>query len=485
MTNARQKMLPGMLDDPRVAAATLPSLTYDSDEVKQAFERIAQELGWADEERGPLGKMIPRGARVLVKPNLVLHENQGPWGMEPVVTNLALIRAVVDAALRAGAAEVLVGDAPLQGCDFERLLRRTGMAEWAEQLMQRESAFKGIRDFRRTTCVFINGVRQANEGVQTEDHFTLFDLGAKSLLEPITNDRAPFRVTCYDPRLLARTHAPGRHQYLVAREIIEADVVINLPKLKTHKKAGITCALKNLIGINGNKEYLPHHRVGGATAKGGGDCYPRSNPLKRVIEYASDREYMTPSFSAAWAWHSIGKQFDRAARLLGDQLGVEGSWSGNDTIWRTCLDLNRILLYGRPDGTLSECPQRQVLHIVDAIVAGQGDGPLAPEPLPLGLILAGQNAAAVDWVGAFLLDYEPERVPLTREAFGKFSWPLTTFAATEVVFPGGWRTSETASEDGVLTLPVRHPIGWRDAARSASRKDEAPYAEKTEASNLR
>ena len=74
---------------------------------------------------------------------------------------------------------------------------------------------------------------------------------------------------------MRRTHAPGRHQYLVAREVIEADVIVNLPKLKTHKKAGVTCALKNLIGINGNKEYLPHHRVGGAER--GGDCYPAAS----------------------------------------------------------------------------------------------------------------------------------------------------------------------------------------------------------------
>ncbi|MCV6004648.1 DUF362 domain-containing protein, partial [Escherichia coli] len=85
--------------------------------------------------------------------------------------------------------------------------------------------------------------------------FVLFDLGRESLLEPITDQGQNFRVTCYDPRLLAARHAPGRHQYLVSRDIIEADVVINLPKLKTHKKAGLTCALKNLIGINGNKEF--------------------------------------------------------------------------------------------------------------------------------------------------------------------------------------------------------------------------------------
>jgi uncharacterized protein (DUF362 family) len=464
MTESQAKML----NDARVAATALSA--YAEDQAQQALERVTRELGWADDAHGLFGKVIPRGARVLIKPNLVLHENQGPWGMEPVVTHPALIRTVVEAVLRAEPAEVVVGDAPLQGCDFDRLMNLTGLGEWAEVLMKMDARFKGIRDFRRTTCVFVNGVRHATEGRQTEDHFALFDLGRDSLLEPITSDRDPFRVTCYDPRLLARTHAPGRHQYLVAKEVVEADVIINLPKLKTHKKAGITCALKNLIGINGNKEYLPHHRIGGATA--GGDCYPDRSPLKRAIEFTADQENMTASLAAAGVWHGIGKQLDRVARrLLGDQLGVEGSWSGNDTIWRTCLDLNRILLYGRADATMSHEPQRQVLHVVDAIVAGQGDGPLSPQPLPLGLLLAGQNAAAVDWVGALLLGYEPERVAIVREAFGNFSRALTSFAPEDVALLGDWKKGRAAEvlRARADALAVIHPVGWRDAAHPALR----------------
>src|SRR5215813_839547 len=382
--------------DPRVALTALPSPAYTDEsapggQIRQALEGVAKELRWSEEERGPFGRMIPRGARVLIKPNLVLHENEGPWGIEPLVTSQSLIRAVVEGALRAGPSEVLIGDAPLQGCDFQRLLSVTGLGEWADRLMRLEPAFKGVRDFRRTTCVFVNGVRLAAEGLQPEERFILFDLGRDSLLEPVADGRNSFRVTCYDPRLLARTHAPGRHQYLIAKEVIDADVIINLPKLKTHKKAGITCALKNLIGINGNKEYLPHHRVGGSHT--GGDCYPKSNLIKRTLEYLSDRQNSTTSYAKAMVWQVISKPLNRALWLTRDQLGIEGSWSGNDTIWRTCLDLNRILLYGQPDGTMAGRPQRQVIHVVDAVVAGQGDGPLAPRPLPLGLLLAGDNAA--------------------------------------------------------------------------------------------
>ena len=461
-----------MLSDSRVAVTALESPEYARDSggesaVRLALRQIARELGWDKDGRGAFGGVIPAGARVLIKPNLVLHENEGPWGIEPLVTNLSLIAAAVEEALLAGPAEVLVGDAPVQGCDFERLLEVTGMGRWAAETMRRDSRFKGVRDFRRTTCVFVDGVRHASEGRQSEDHFVLFDLGARSLLEPISGGHDPFRVTCYDPRLLARTHSRGKHQYLVAREVVEADVVINLPKLKTHKKAGITNALKNLIGINGNKEYLPHHRIGGAGA--GGDCYPDRSLIQRAMECISDRENTAASVPKARAWHAVGRQLQRVLHLQGDKLGIEGSWSGNDTIWRTCLDLNRILLYGRPDGSIADEPARQVLHIVDAVIAGQGDGPLRPQPLPLGMILAGRNAAAVDWVGALLLEYDPERISIVNHAFGDFQWPLTRFSSAGISVVGDWKAGSARQvfADYRRPEPIIHPMGWRDAARSA------------------
>lgn len=455
------------LSDSRVAAVEVRSHSYAQDEISDALARAARALDWAEESRGPLGGVIASGARVLVKPNLVMHENQGPWGMDPLVTHASIIRAVTEAALRAGASEVLVGDAPLQGCDFDQLLSATGLGDWAEELKQREPRFKGIGDFRRTTCVFIDGVRVASEDQVPEDQFVLFDLGGESLLEPISDNQNSFRVTCYDPRLMAKTHTVGRHRYLVSKNVIDADVVINLPKLKTHKKAGVTCALKNLIGINGNKEFLPHHRVGGS--KTGGDCYPGGSLVKRALEYTLDRQNQSSSFAMGRVWGGAATQLNRVSRLMGDRLEVEGSWSGNDTIWRTCLDLNRILLYGRSDASLADTPQRQVLHITDAVIAGQGDGPLSPQPLGLGLILAGRSAAAMDWVGARLLGYYPERITVAREAFSPFRWPLASFSPNDVMLAGDLGTGDANEllEEREIVTTIIYPLGWRDAARQS------------------
>ena len=439
--------------------------TVRATDVAAGLQRLGDFLEWSEVGRGPFGSAIPRGARVIVKPNWVLHENRGPWGLDPLVTDPELIKRIVDGVLAAGPSRVLVGDAPLQGCDLERLLSATGLDRWAAELTSREPSFEGLRDFRRTTCEIRYGVRVAREDQQPEDDFVMFDLGADSLLEPVTDRRGRFRVTQYDPRKMQTTHAPGRHCYLVARAIIEADVVVNVPKLKTHCKAGITGALKNLVGINGNKEYLPHHRVGGSHR--GGDCYPGGSVLKRAIEVAMDQSNLAPApGTRAFAWNATGDVLGRLAQWMGDEVGVEGAWSGNDTVWRMCLDLNRILSYGRTDGTLDETPQRRVLHVVDAMVAGQGNGPLFAEPLELGLLLGGSNPAAMDWVGAHLLGYDPRRVALAREAFGAFRWPIARFERDEVRLIGDLAGTETLGSLLAGGHTVKHPPGWRDSAAS-------------------
>jgi uncharacterized protein (DUF362 family) len=461
------------LTDARVAVAKTASRGYDEistaeEQAGQAIARVANALGWSDKERGPFGKIIPDGARVLIKPNFVMHENQGPWGIEPLITHPSLVRAAVECALQAGASEVVVGDAPIQGCDWDELMRITGLDQWASRLMSTEPAFRGIRDFRRTTCAFVDGVRVASENLVAEDQFVLFDLGPESLLEPITDNDQSFRVTCYDPRLLAKTHSPRRHQYLVARDVIEAEVIINLPKLKTHKKAGITCALKNLIGINGNKEYLPHHRLGGSET--GGDCYPGASPIKRALEYTLDRQNMASSFGTARLWRKVAENLTRVSALGGDPLGVEGSWSGNNTVWRTGLDLNRVLLYGLADGSLADTLARRVIHLVDAVVAGQGDGPLCPQPLPMGLVYAGSNAAAVDWIGAQLLGYDPLRIPIAREAFAEFRWPIASFMPDDVTVIGDFGAGKAEAVLAPIATQVIYPAGWRDAAGTGRSK---------------
>jgi hypothetical protein len=358
-----------------------------------------------------------------------------------------------------------VGDAPIQSCNLEHLLHRTGLDSWANDLGAKEPRFTGIRDFRRTTATFEGGIRVATEDKVDLKRYALFDLGRDSLLEPVTTAEPRFRVTCYDPKFLAGTHSPGRHQYLITKDVLEADVVINLPKLKMHKKAGITNALKNLVGINGNKEYLPHHRIGGSNDSG--YCYQGKSRLKEAIERLYDFQNASPTGVRAKLVAPVLRPLVKLLSIAGDETGIEGSWSGNDTVWRMSLDLNRILIYGTPDGTMSDAPQRKVLHICDGIMAGQGNGPLAPESFNLKVLLAGDNPAALDFAGAYFLGLDPMKIPIVTGAFQQFRWPLAQFSPDQVAakMNGGTQTVADVARALKLPMPQHVPVGWVSVAR--------------------
>jgi uncharacterized protein (DUF362 family) len=449
-----------------VAIATCPPSGESDASIQRALLELSAALGWSTGSgSSPFASTIPPDSRVVVKPNWVSHVNNSGHGLQPLVTDSRIVRSVVEGLLQSGVRQVIVGDAPIQSCDMQALLAANGLEPWAADLTNRAPSFAGIRDFRRVIAHRAHGTLVQHGTARSIDDFVLFDLGTESLLDGVTTRRNRFRVTQYNPDEMAATHGVGRHQYLVARELVDANVVINLPKLKTHQKAGLTCALKNLVGINGDKAFLPHHRI--RSPKEGGDCYPGPSVLKRMQETTLDFSNRRTSHVIRVGAAAVSQALSILARRFVDSLGVEGSWSGNDTVWRMCLDLNRILLYGRGDGKLAEIPQRRVFTIVDAIVAGEGYGPLAPEPFALGLMIAGESAAAVDWICAQLLGYNPHNIPLVREAFSPSKWPISQGGADRIVVKGSAANDFLARK---LPLPHSYPLGWLSAVDLTERK---------------
>lgn len=391
-------------------------------------------------EWNPLSALIREGDRVLIKPNWVNHVNASGHGEECLVTHTSVIEAILTYVLKAKPSSVVIGDAPIQGCDFNALLSRCGVQDMLS-CVDPAGPPVSVKDLRRIVLPEGRLGSRPSETARVQDEYITFDLGPDSYLEPISSSNANFRVTMYDPRELERTHAPGRHQYLIAAEAIEADVVINVPKLKTHAKACLTGALKNLVGINGHKKYLPHHRKGGSVE--GGDCYSGKSGLKSIAEFVLDRINRSSNSTVQSILALICRIVMAAGKVSGSDSNVEGSWYGNDTVWRMCLDLQRILHYGKPDGTIGDIPQRKVLTITDAIIAGEGEGPLAPTPVPFGMMTMGINTAAVEWVNALLMSFDPQRIPLTRNAFdSSVGLPLATFSPGDIIIHvNGNRTS--------------------------------------------
>jgi uncharacterized protein (DUF362 family) len=406
----------------------------------------------------PIGDLTPQGSRIVLKPNWVLHRNQSDASLDCLITHPSVIEAVASFCALAKPASIVIGDAPVQGCDWEALKRACDFEGIASRIQDKFGVRCTIVDFRRT---ILNGTEigsDKTENLRRESEYVLFDLAGRSLLDVPEWEASRFRVTMYDPDGLRRTHARGRHQYLVAREVIAADLVVNLPKLKSHRKAGITGALKNLVGINGNKEYLPHHRKGGSRA--GGDCYEGASWFKLQAENLLDMANRREAGRVQAAVARSAQVLTSVATRLGDNPDVEGAWYGNDTVWRMCLDLQRILRYGRLDASFGATPQRTVLTITDAIVGGEGEGPLANTPHPSGFVTGSLSPPAAEWVHARLMGFDPMKVPIVREAFGAFPMPLVDFAPSEIAVNLNG-TVVPASELRPFGRPFQPPSGWR------------------------
>jgi uncharacterized protein (DUF362 family) len=408
----------------------------------------------------PLSDIIEPGQSVLIKPNWVLHRNQSGATMDCMITHPAFILATLAEVIAANAGKVMIADAPIQSADFALLTP----ASWRGAAQEIAGTTPlSILDFRNTVSTY-DGVRiVAREGLRDRSRFVEFDLGMDSLLEPVTEHAGQFRCTNYNPDDLAKVQRPGVHRFLLCKEPFEADVVLNLPKLKTHAKGGITAALKNLVGMNGDKNYLPHHRVGGSGF--GGDCYEGVKPFKRLGERildAANRRIGRTGYVTAVRTAYL------ANRIHGGDL--EGKWWGNDTTWRMVLDLNRILLYGDSSGVMHETVQRRIFSLTDGIVAGQRNGPLAPEPIALGAVTFAANSAHADAAHLALMRFDAQRVSLVREAFARFRYPIVCagLEETRVSCDGAmFALDDVASRFGRDFQP---PDGWVDRVEHASRR---------------
>ena len=59
---------------------------------------------------------------------------------------------------------------------------------------------------------------------------------------------------------------------------------------------------------------------------------------------------------------------------------------------------------------------RRVLSVLDGVVAGEGEGPLAPRDRPLGVVLAATDPVALDLVALRLMGFDERRIAKVREA---------------------------------------------------------------------
>lgn len=360
----------------------------------------------------PLQTLIKPGNTVVVKPNLVCDVNGlKDQGTDCLYTHPSVVAAVIDYILIAlkGTGTVIIGDAPVQECNFEKLIQESGYAQLVSFYNSKGIDIKLV-DFRGVSSIVKNGVHYARKN-NSSCGITI-NLGKDSeFCSCSIEETARMRIMNYDPKAVSKHHSNALHEYCIAKEILEADVIINMPKPKTHSKAGITVSLKNMIGVNVHKEYLPHHSQG--SAEEGGDEYEKKSFVQTIRSKLFD-------------WHSslqANCEYTRARIIRFAICGcsawlkmkgakyMEGSWYGNHTISKTIIDINKIVLYADKNGILNEQKQRRMLIIADMVIAGEGEGPLRPQAKPVGIVAIGTDMVCFDEVIGTLMGMDIKKVP--------------------------------------------------------------------------
>jgi uncharacterized protein (DUF362 family) len=425
----------------------------------------------------PLGDMVGPGATIVLKPNLVLSEHAlGQPGIEATVAHGAVLRPLIDYALLAlrGRGRILVADSPLKEVDFERILALSGVRAIVDLYQAGAPVHLEVMDFRdryvaRNDYRFMTRLTPLR-GDPTG--YTLVDLGAESMFHDSSIALQRLRSTAvYYENVMGEFHNQAHHKYSIPNTLLNADLVLSVAKLKTHRKSGVTLSLKNAVGITNEKRALPHHRAGSPSR--GGDA---------VADGARPDAWLEDTFRDIMLSHRYGRHVLRlvgpplrvsgrrliqsvCARLrpsaLPEATVVEGDWYGNDTVWRMALDLNRVLMFAGRKGELTPQPQRHYMAIIDGIVAGEGEGPLYPDPVPAGVLMAGCHPVTVDLVAGTLMGYDYTAIPILREAAER-NWPLRPkVAPSEIEILGNRPDWRNVLRGAPSPFAFRPSAGWQ------------------------
>ena len=158
---------------------------------------------------GGIGQFVSQGQRVLLKPNLLSSRPPD----SAVCTHPAVMEAVAGLAAAASGIVCSVGDSPSIGAEnwdkYKRLLSVTGMMESIE----------------------------------------------RAGIEPVRFDDSSIEREIPEAKVF--------HQLLLTRALDDFDVLINIPKFKTHGLVRISGAIKNLFGcVPGRRKAMFHLQAG-------------------------------------------------------------------------------------------------------------------------------------------------------------------------------------------------------------------------------
>jgi len=431
----------------------------------------------------PFNNLVKDGDTVVIKPNLVFEEKGKLRGKNCITTNANIIRPVIDYLYLLEknnkiAINIIIADTPLQSANFEKIVTQTKIKDLVKYYYKEFNFKIRLIDLRKEITItnskgFIikkipnNGDPLGYKEIHLE----------KSFLDKIIKYHKRFSIGDYNTKDTKNKHnLLSKHYYLISNTILLSNLFINIPKIKTHKKAGITIALKNLIGISGNKSWIPHYRRG--SPRFGGDEFTDD---KYAIKYIDSiiRRFLQEKSEFLWdiSKYIYKKTIKRI--LLERKLSKEknnnlypkntydritkGSWYGNDTLWRSILDLNYLLFYTDKNGKIQDNPQRKYMCIGDGVISAEGNGPINPKPKNIGLISFSNNPIIHDICCARLMGFEWRNIPQLKNStkldnFFGFEGNIENIYIKGSCEHEGFRKYKISNLPNLNFLP---PSGWR------------------------
>lgn len=381
-----------------------------------------------DELLRPLHQLIQLGDVVLIKPNFVIDRHPRGLDIYSIITHPSLIRGVVDYVrqILCGTGRIIVADAPQYDCNWANLLNVTDLSRWLQG-----TTLLDLRPYWSPQKHFMSQ-RIPLSGDPLGD--VLIDLEDKSRFVGL--DPSNF----YGARYERQETIVANTSYRVSKTVLSANVVILLPKLKTHKKVGVTLCLKNLVGIVTDKNTIPHYRLQV-------DQYPDNVLYSHERSLLKLERWMYDHLLGGVPWkeklhHLIYNLHNNVTRKMGLKVREDvraldaGNWYGNDTIWRAVLDLYDIIRYADENGYIRSTQQRRLFGLVDGIIGGEHNGPLDPDPVRAGVLIAGDDIMNVDLAALEIMGFDYTRVPLYR---GAAYWDHHLKLCKSFVAPDGWK----------------------------------------------
>ncbi len=356
---------------------------------------------------------------VVINPNHVDPIPDLNGDRSPVYSHPATIRPLVDMLAMAGAEQILIGD---------------GSDPTGAYFTSRADPMGFTQSYFDQLAALWPGATVSRIDLHNLSYWSWADLGA----DAGETGASAYSGSGYTSNNLVKAHqyepyfnttdphgrpGPGPTDCIgwtaIADYLLDADVVIDLAKLKVHHYAVSTAVLKNWVGITMASTYDYHWR----------------NWCRIAHERYEPAEY--------------DKVF------------------GNDIMWRELVDVHRAVLYWR-NGIVQAAPQRRYLCVLDAINCAEryhvGD---AEDPWHYWLhtVLAGVDPVAVDSVGARLQRFSPRQLPIINNAHAASigsNWPIGTGDPGQVRVVGDTMIDGSYGHQFLFDTRLDPTMSWPD-----------------------